>query len=70
MSTHPDIHKFDCALISQVGGFKEAARICGVHFTTVYRWTYPRERGGTGGIPLVYRWTLEAYRDASSRRAA
>lgn len=37
-------------IIKKCGGPTVVAGICGVHVTRVYRWTYDRERGGTGGI--------------------
>lgn len=40
-------------IIEQLGGVLEVARLAGVHQSRVRRWTYPKERGGTGGtIPL------------------
>ena len=44
MSTAADI------VIAKCGGHAVVAEICGVHITRVYRWTYPRERGGSGGL--------------------
>lgn len=32
------------------GGYAEVARITGRSLVRVRRWTYPKERGGTGGL--------------------
>lgn len=37
-------------IIRKFGGAQAVAEACGVSFTAVYRWTYPRDRGGTGGV--------------------
>ena len=37
-------------IIEKCGGHGVVAGICGVHITRVYRWTYPVEKGGTGGL--------------------
>lgn len=31
-------------------GVKVVAEITGVHSSRIHRWTYPKDRGGTGGI--------------------
>jgi hypothetical protein len=36
-------------IIELCGGPVVVAEICGTDISTVYRWTYPLERGGTGG---------------------
>lgn len=36
-------------VIRALGGFEAVAAITGKHISRVYRWTYPKERGGTGG---------------------
>jgi hypothetical protein len=36
-------------IISKLGGVDEVARAAGVDVSRVYRWTYPKERGGTDG---------------------
>lgn len=38
------------SVLALIGGVEVAARITGKHVSRVYRWTYPRERGGTGGV--------------------
>lgn len=38
------------SIIEKCGGAQEVARITGRDVSRVYRWTYPRERGGSGGI--------------------
>lgn len=36
-------------------GYEAAAELTGKHISRIYRWTYPAERGGTGGlIPQRY----------------
>lgn len=36
-------------VIQTLGGFDAVAKITGKHISRVYRWTYPKGRGGTGG---------------------
>jgi hypothetical protein len=36
-------------VISKIGGVEAAASITGKHVSRVYRWMYPRDKGGTGG---------------------
>lgn len=38
------------AIIAKCNGHAVIADICGVHVTRVYRWTYPVEKGGSGGV--------------------
>ncbi len=38
------------AAIAAFGGAPAVAAVLGVHVTRVYRYTYPRARGGTGGL--------------------
>jgi len=38
------------AIIRKCGGHGQVAAWLGLSLTQVYRWTYPRERGGTGGV--------------------
>lgn len=37
-------------IIQKLGGAKRVADITGVDITRIYRWTYPKERGGTDGL--------------------
>jgi hypothetical protein len=37
-------------IISRLGGFAKVATIVGVHRTRVYGWTWPQNKGGTGGV--------------------
>ena len=37
-------------IIARFGGPAEVAGITGVHRTRVYGWTWPRHKGGTGGL--------------------
>lgn len=38
------------AIIEKVGGAHAVAQITGRSVTRVYRWMYPADRGGTGGL--------------------
>ena len=38
------------SIIRKCGGHAQVAQWLGLSLTQVYRWTYPRERGGTGGL--------------------
>jgi len=38
------------SVIRKCGGPVRVAGWLGLSVTQVYRWTYPRERGGTGGV--------------------
>lgn len=38
-------------VIEKFGGPRKLAELLNKDRTTVYRWTYPRKKGGTGGIP-------------------
>lgn len=41
------------SVILKFGGAEAGAEVTGKHLSRVYRWMYPRDRGGTGGlIPL------------------
>jgi hypothetical protein len=37
-------------IIRKCGGHARVAAWLGLSLTQVYRWTYPREKGGTGGL--------------------
>jgi len=37
-------------IISILGSADAVATVCGVHRSRVFRWTYPKDRGGTGGL--------------------
>jgi putative alpha-1,2-mannosidase len=42
-------------IIERFGGAPKVAEIVGTERTAVYKWTYPRERGGSDGlIPSKY----------------
>ena len=46
-------------VIDKCGGHKAVAEMTGTSLTNVYRWTYPKESGGTGGlIPAKYQAPL------------
>ncbi len=49
-------------IISRLGGKKAVSYICRAGLSSVYRWTYPKERGGTGGsIPSRHHIKLLVY---------
>jgi hypothetical protein len=63
--------KLDLAhtVILTLGGFDAVARITGKHISRVYRWTYPKGRGGTGGyIPQPEAEKLLAHAKANRIR--
>lgn len=37
-------------IIEKCGGHRAVAEMVGAHVSRVHRWTYPKERGGTGGL--------------------
>lgn len=37
-------------VIEKIGGADAVAKVTGRDVSRVYRWMYPRERGGTGGV--------------------
>jgi hypothetical protein len=37
-------------IIRKCGGHAQVAAWLGLSLTQIYRWTYPREKGGTGGL--------------------
>lgn len=37
-------------VIDKCGGPEAVAQMVGVNISRVYRWTYPKSRGGTGGL--------------------
>lgn len=46
-------------VIDKCGGPAKVAEMVGVHQSRVYRWTYPKDRGGTGGtIPSKHQEKL------------
>lgn len=49
MTNHPPMQPAH-NVITKCGGVAEVARITGRNATAVYKWTYPRKRGGTDGI--------------------
>lgn len=38
------------SIIAKFGGVEAVSAITGKHITRVYRWMYPKTRGGTGGL--------------------
>lgn len=49
LSHHPAMDNAAARVIDKCGGPERVAEMLGVHVSRVYRWTYPKERGGTGG---------------------
>ena len=46
-------------IISKLGGYDIVAHIVGIDRSNVHRWTYPKHKGGTGGlIPTRHQATL------------
>lgn len=37
-------------IIAKFGGVPALAKAAGLSLNSVYKWTYPKERGGTGGL--------------------
>ncbi len=37
-------------LVEKFGGHKQVAEILGIDLSRIYRWTYPADAGGTGGL--------------------
>jgi len=37
-------------VLEKIGGVDVAAKVTGKHVSRIYRWTYSREKGGTGGV--------------------
>lgn len=37
-------------VLTKIGGVEVAAQVTGKHPSRIYRWTYPRAKGGTGGV--------------------
>jgi hypothetical protein len=49
-------------VLSKIGGPAIAAQVCQVDPSTPHRWTYPRDKSGTGGIiPVKYHRALLQY---------
>lgn len=56
-------------VIQTLGGFEAVSKITGKHISRVYRWTYPKGRGGTGGyIPQTDAEKLLAHAKAKRIR--
>ncbi|RUU24880.1 hypothetical protein EOD08_24235 [Mesorhizobium sp. M6A.T.Ca.TU.002.02.2.1] len=59
--THLDPAK---SIIAKIG-IEKVSEITGKHVSRVYRWMYPKERGGTGGLipqsdaPVLLAWAQE-----------
>lgn len=52
-------------------GIEKAAEITGKHISRIYRWMYPKERGGTGGLipqndqPVLLQYAQDNHLDLS-----
>jgi hypothetical protein len=54
------------SIIKRLGGEATVAKVTGTAFTAPYRWQYPKEKGGTGGlIPQKYHLPLLDYARAN-----
>lgn len=54
------------SIVKKLGGEAIVATITGTASTAPYRWTYAREKGGTGGsIPQKYHRALLSYAEAN-----
>jgi len=56
-------------VIDKFGGPQACADAIGRHVSTVHRWTYPVEKGGTGGV-IPRRRERELLREAATRQIA
>ena len=50
LSQHHDMPSPAQSIIEKCGGHGVVAKICGVHVSRVYRWTYQRGKGGSDGL--------------------
>lgn len=56
------------SVISALGGTGAVSRITGVDRTQVWRWTQPREKGGTDGlIPPEHQGALLSFAEANGK---
>lgn len=54
------------SVISAIGGVDKVAEITGKHVSRVYRWMYPKAKGGTDGfIPQAEAETLLRHAEAN-----
>ncbi|MCB1476600.1 MAG: hypothetical protein H6883_07075 [Rhodobiaceae bacterium] len=54
------------SVIAKLGGVEAVANVTGKHVSRIYRWMYPKDRGGTGGfIPQSDYGALLSYARAS-----
>jgi|DEB19_MinimDraft_3_1074340.scaffolds.fasta_scaffold353706_1 hypothetical protein len=44
------MHRQASRIIAKFGGARRLAYVCGMEPSRVYKWTYPKAKGGTGGI--------------------
>lgn len=46
-------------IVDKCGGHSAVADMLGIHISRVYRWTYPRAKGGTdGAVPTQHQQAL------------
>lgn len=50
MQTKPIRLEPAASIIQTLGGVERVSEITDRHISRVYRWMYPKDRGGTGGI--------------------
>lgn len=56
MTEHPNIAQ---SIVEKCGGHQAVAEMTGASVSRVFRWTYPKDRGGTDGIiPARHQRTL------------
>ncbi len=56
-------------LVRRCGGYQRLAEWCEVALHTVYRWTYPRARGGTDGL-IPHRYHEVILKEAAAAEIA
>lgn len=55
-------------VIEKLGGYTVVSQIAGVDVSQVYRWTYSKKRGGTGGlIPAPYQQLLKDWAEENDK---
>lgn len=60
------MHKIAERIISKLGGPRSIANMLGTSTKAIYKWTYPREKGGTGGL-IPHRRQIELMVAAKQR---
>jgi hypothetical protein len=60
------MHKIAERVLRKLGGARRVAEMLGTSPQAIYKWTYPREYGGTGGL-IPHRRQLELMVTAKQR---